>query len=125
MKAKNFLISALLLTLVLGGGYYYFETHSLLKSLMWHNWVMYALYYAIGCGSITTLYVIATKKGWNSFLFWNSLQLNFCGTLGIAYYIYSYGTLFMRGKILLYVIAVIALFVLQTVVFFANRKKMN
>ncbi|HTL83047.1 MAG TPA: hypothetical protein VL651_15145 [Bacteroidia bacterium] len=123
MKSKNFLLSAILLTLVLGGGYYYFETHSLLASFGWRKWCMYALYYAIGCGTITTLYVIATKKGWNSFLFWNSLQLNFCGTIGIFYYMYYYSTLLMRGKILLYVVAVIALFVLQTVVFFANRKR--
>lgn len=125
-NASNFFISAILLGLLFGGAYYYFETHSMLDStaltVKYRKWISYLIYYAIAVGIITSLFVIVNKKGTNTFWFWNTLQLNFSFSFSIFYYMYYYGTLFMRGKVLLYCVAVIAIFILQTILLVTIRK---
>ena len=119
----NFLISIVLLGIYFGGGYYYFETHSVFKSFSQRDWFWYSVYYSLVMGGISILYVAASKKGWNSFLNIHSMLMNLCFTAGIIYSAVEYGTFYFRGKILFCSVGIMAVFVLQFLLFFIMRGK--
>ncbi len=126
MKKKtvtNFFISTLILGIYFGFGYYFFENHSMLQLVSYRKVALFSVYYSLLAGFISMLYALTSKQGWNAFLYMNTLQMNFCLSIGVFGFIAEYGMVFMRGKILLYSVAVIAMFVLQLFVFFAQRKK--
>lgn len=127
--ARNFLISVLLLAIYFGAGYYYFECHSMLDIFKHRKWITYSFYFSLITGTLLFLYSLITHKSWNSFLFIISWLMNLIFTGSIAYNIVEYGTLLIRGKILMYCAAVTILFFLQTILFFSmrmlHRKKLN
>jgi hypothetical protein len=123
--ALNFFIAIVLLGIYFGAGYYYFECHSMLDIALHRKWVIYSAYFSIGTGGISFLYTLITHKGSNSLLFIISWLMNLSFSAGIIWYAVEYGTLLIRGKILIYCAAIMLLFVLQTIVFFSMKKNLN
>ena len=120
---RNFLISVLLVGIYFGAGYYYFECHSMMDIFKHRKWITYSFYFSLVTGTLLFLYSLITHKSWNSLLFIISWLMNLTFTASIAYYIAEYGTLLIRGKILLYCAAVTILFFLQTIIFFSMKMK--
>jgi len=119
----NFLVSVLLLAIYFGAGYYYFECHSMMDIAKHRSWIVYSVYFSLIEGTLFFLYALISHKGWNSFLYIISWLMNLSFSASIIWYVVEYGTLLIRGKILLYCAAILVLFVLQTILFFVLRKK--
>lgn len=119
----NFFLSLLIVGIYFGAGYYYFECHSMMDIFVHRKWITFSVYFSLAVGTLFFLYAMISQKGWNSLLYFISWFMNLTFFASLLYSVAEYGTLWLRGKIMLFSAAIVALSVLQTILFFVLKKK--